>query len=56
MRGAVCNNDLVFSSQRTGQARENPDSNDFVGELVNYVILQKPAINITTGANANYSL
>jgi len=54
MRSAVVNNDIVFSSQQATQ--DNLANNDFVSELVNYVVLQTPAKNITDGSNAEFSL
>lgn len=53
MRIKVVNHDLVYDTQDSSKTLE---SSDFAGELVQYVILQKPAINITSGDNAKFSL
>jgi hypothetical protein len=44
----------VYDSQQT--KGEGVDDGHFVGELINYVILQTPAKNITTGENAKFTL
>lgn len=54
LRSAVNNNDLVYASQQS--INDNPEENDFVGELINYAILVAPARDITTGSSIKYTL
>lgn len=54
LKAGVVNHDLVFCTQTLGDAQ--PVANDFIGELVNYVILMDVAKNITTGEDAKFGL
>jgi len=54
VRTGVVNHDLVYASQE--YASKELRTNDFVGELVNYVILYNVAENITTGVHSQYAL
>jgi hypothetical protein len=54
MRTAVVNHDIVYASQDVKGGKLG--TNDFVGELVNYVILYNVAENITDGAPSEYAL
>lgn len=57
MRSGVVNHDIVYESMDgTPSTHESLIKNDFVGELVNYVILYDVAENITTGAPAHFDL
>lgn len=54
LRTAVVNNNIVYASQDNNGGQLG--RNDFVGELVNYVILMNVAQNITTGATSEFVL
>lgn len=54
LRTGVVNHDLVYASQKYHEG--GLADNEFVGELINYVVLQDVAKNITTGEDAHYSL
>lgn len=51
MRSSIVNNNLAFSREPLTSA--DADTN---AELISYVILQQPAMNITTGNNSNFSI
>jgi hypothetical protein len=54
LKGAVVNNNIVYDQN------ENEVTSDKYGdlslELINYVVLQRPAVNITTGAKAEFGI
>jgi len=54
MRTGVVNHNIVYESQQF--QGDGLRDNEFVGELISYVILQDVAKNITTGDNSSFSL
>lgn len=55
LQSSVVNHNIVYESQNGDNSNGLGDQH-FVGELINYVILQRPAINITTGANSLFTI
>lgn len=53
LRSAIVNNNLVYQQQAVGTALDDPA---YSGEIISYAIIERAAVNLTTGANALYSL
>lgn len=49
----MVNNNLVYQQQALGTNLDDPA---YSGEIISYAIIERAAVNLTTGANAIYSL
>jgi len=61
LRSAIVNNNLVYDAQPELKANGQdisaiPFDQGYASELIHYVILQKPVINITDGTNSPFTL
>jgi len=53
IRSAMVNNNLVYQQQALGTSLDDPA---YSGEIISYAIIERAAVNLTTGANSQYSL